>query len=63
MVAGRVAEASIWTSARVALSAADVVGTRACAGRVNNNRYLTETLESNTVEINHLLPTDAVANV
>ena len=61
----RVAEASIWTSAGAALtaagvgdpiSAAAVTGARAYVGRVSRYRQLADTLESNTVEIKRLLP-------
>ena len=67
----RVAEASIWTSAGAALtaagvgepiSAAAVAGARAYAGRVNRYGHLADTLESNTAEIKRLLPADAVTD-
>ena len=64
----RIAEASIWASAGVALtaagvgeplSAAAVAGARAYAGRVNKYGQLADTVESNTVEIKRLLPAEA----
>ena len=65
----RVAEASIWTSAGAALtaagvgdpiSAAAIVGARAHKGRVNKYSHVADTLESSNVEIKRLLPADAV---
>lgn len=67
----RVAEASIWTSAGAALTAAGVgeplsavtvAGVRAYAGRVNRYRHLANTLESNTVEIKRLLPAEVATD-
>ena len=67
---GRIAEASIWTSAGAALtavgvgepiSAAAVAGARAYAGRVSKYSQLADTLEARTTETRRLLPSETPA--